>query len=66
MTITCCDAKEWPPNSNNGQDAAYSEKREEAIRRLRLLFTRREIPYMNQKVKNFEFLRNNITSDNFR
>ena len=61
MAITCLGAREWPSDFNNGQDAAHFERREEALKLLRLRLTPRDIPCTNQKIQNFEFLR----SDNY-
>ena len=50
MTIVCNGSREWPPYSNNRQDTAYSERREEVLRRLRLSLTPHDlISYSNNR-----------------
>ena len=52
MQMVCNDAKEWPSHLNNKQDAADSERREEVLRRLRLLLPQRDLLYENQNIQN--------------
>ena len=52
MQMVCNDAKEWPSHLNNKQDAADSERREEVLRRLRLLLPQRDILSENQNIQN--------------
>ena len=52
MQMVCNGAKEWLSHLNNKQDAADSERREEVLRRLRLLLPQRDLLYENQNIQN--------------
>ena len=66
MKMTGSDAREWPSYLNNRRDADYYERREEALRRLRLLIARPGITYMDNNIRNFEYLRNYSACGNLR